>query len=177
MAFKALTSPATFIGPAADRATQLEECAVGDFWFEDDTGRTYRKSVAGAWIEVLSDGAGLLIPYDVGGLSFVGGRQVKSAIISAANAGDNTLVAAVPTKIIRVHQFTIINNHTAVQTIAFESAASGTAITGDMILGANGGLVEPFDPTGHFQTIVSELLNLELAGATAVGGWLKYTEV
>jgi hypothetical protein len=46
-----------------------------------------------------------------------------------------------------------------------------------MILAANGGFTLPFSPVGWFETVASELLNLELAGGTTVDGVLAYTEV
>lgn len=96
------------------------------------------------------------------------------AKIDAASAGDNTLVAADATKKIRVLSLFLVNGHTATQTVRFESAAGGTALTGQMILGANGGFVLPYNPNGWFETAANELLNLELAGATTVDGSLSY---
>lgn len=96
------------------------------------------------------------------------------AKIDAASVGDNTLVAADATKKIRVLSLFLINGHTATQTVRFESAAGGTALTGQMILGANGGFILPHNPNGWFETAVNELLNLELAGATTVDGGLSY---
>jgi hypothetical protein len=61
--------------------------------------------------------------------------------------------------------------------VRFESGAGGTALTGQMILAANGGFVLPFSPIGWFETAANTLLNLELAGATTVDGNLMYTVV
>jgi hypothetical protein len=100
---------------------------------------------------------------------------VKRALISAASSGDNTLVAGVTGKKIRVLQFALVSV-TAVA-VRFESAASGTAIPGVMSLGATGVLSAGYCPVGHFETIAGELLNLELGGAVQVSGWLVYQEV
>lgn len=102
---------------------------------------------------------------------------VKYAKIDAAAAGDNTLVAAVTSKKIRVLSLFLVNGHTATQTVRLESAAGGTALTGQMILAANSVLVLPFNASGWVQTVAGELLNLELAGATTVDGALTYIEV
>jgi hypothetical protein len=51
MAFKALSTIAQFSGPTADRTDQLEECAIGDEWFDDTLGVWFKKSNAGAWVE------------------------------------------------------------------------------------------------------------------------------
>lgn len=52
MTVQAVRNAQTYIGPAADRVGYVEEAAIGDYYFEDDTGLTYRKSVAGAWVQV-----------------------------------------------------------------------------------------------------------------------------
>lgn len=104
-------------------------------------------------------------------------RANKFAVIDAASAGDNTLVSAVTGKKIRVTSLYLVNGHTATQTIRFESGAGGTALSGQMIFAANGGVVLPYNPAGWFETAASTLLNLELAGATTVDGGLTYVEV
>lgn len=99
----------------------------------------------------------------------------KFAVISAASSGDNTLVAAVTGKVIRVTSLHLVSSGTV--SVRFESGAGGTALTGVMPLIAQSILQVPFDPTGHFQTASGVLLNLELSGAVGVYGWLKYVEV
>lgn len=104
-----------------------------------------------------------------------GSSVVKYAAISASTSGDNTIVAAVTGKKIRVLSLVLVSAGTT--TTAFESAAGGTALTGDMALVANTGYVLPYNPFGWFQTVASELLNLELSAAIAVAGSLTYVEV
>lgn len=108
---------------------------------------------------------------------FIGGRLLKRAIIDVASAGDNTLIAAVTGKKIRVHSLYLVNGHTSTQTARFESGAGGTALSGQSVLGANGVLVLPESEAGWFETAAGALLNLELGGATTVDGLLTYTEV
>ena len=94
------------------------------------------------------------------------------AAISGAISGDNTLVAADATKKIRVFSLYVVAV-TAV-TVRFESAAGGTALSGVMSVGANGGFVLPFNPNGWFETTANQLLNMELGGAVQVSGGLSY---
>lgn len=94
------------------------------------------------------------------------------AAISAATSGDNTLVSADATKKIRVFSLYLVAI-TAV-TVRFESGAGGTALSGVMSIGANGGFVLPFNPNGWFETAANTLLNLELGGAVQVSGSLSY---
>jgi len=100
----------------------------------------------------------------------------KFATIAASSSGNNTLVAAVTSKKIRVLSAVLVGNGAV--NPKFQSGASGTDLTGLFyIAAAGGGVVLPFNPAGHFETAVSTLLNLNLSGAVAVGGCLTYIEV
>lgn len=113
----------------------------------------------------------------INGQWYIAGAPLKHAAIDAASSGNNTLVAAVTGKKIRVHEIVLFNGHTSTQTIRFESGAGGTALSGQMILAANGGFAPGWSEKGYFETAAGALLNLELGGATTVDGWLNYTEV
>lgn len=99
----------------------------------------------------------------------------KFAKISAAGSGDNTLVAAVTSKKIRVLSYTFICAGTV--NVKFQSGAAGTDLTGSKPFVANGGMVCPFNPLGWFESASGVLLNLNLSGAVAVGGELVYVEI
>lgn len=99
----------------------------------------------------------------------------KFAVIDHATSGDNTIVAAVTAKKIRVIGGLLVAS--AAVTARFESGAGGTALTGQMQLAANGGFIIPYMPTGNFETASGSLLNLELSGAISVDGWITYVEV
>lgn len=104
-----------------------------------------------------------------------GEQLTKYAVIDHAASGDNTIVAAVTDKKIRVLSLYLIAS--AAVTARFESGASGVALTGQLQLAANGGLVLPFNEDGWFETVAGSLLNLELSGAISVDGGLSYREV
>lgn len=99
----------------------------------------------------------------------------KFAAIAASSSGNNTLIAAVTGKKIRVLAYNIIAN--AAVNAKFQSAAGGTDLTGLKYFSANGGICAPFNPLGWFETASAALLNLSLSGAVAVGGELVYVEV
>lgn len=103
-------------------------------------------------------------------------QGVRRAVIDAAGAGDNTLVAGVTGYKIRVLALMAVMTGTAT-TIRFESGASGTALTGQMQPTQGGGFVMPYNPVGWIETASGELLNLELGGAVSVDGVLVYTLV
>ena len=105
----------------------------------------------------------------------VGGQPLKRETLADASSGDNTIVAAVTDRKIRVHSVFLVT--AGAVTVAFESGAGGTALTGDMSFAANGGMVLNHNPTGWFETAASALLNVELGGAVAIAGAITYTEV
>ena len=100
---------------------------------------------------------------------------IKESANSASSSGDNTLVAAVSGKVIKVLQVALMSNGTV--NVKFQSGASGTDLTGLFYLIANTGFVINFSPSGWFKTASGVLLNLNLSGAVAVGGVLSYIEV
>lgn len=102
-------------------------------------------------------------------------RQVKYAPIDAATSGDNTIVAAVAGKKIRVVSLFYLAAGTV--NVRFESGASGTALTGQMQHTAQTGAVLPMNEDGWFETATGALLNLELSGNVSVDGSLSYIEV
>ena len=99
----------------------------------------------------------------------------KFAVIDAATSGNNSIVAAVAAKKIRVLQASGIA--AGAVNVRFESGADGTALTGQMNLTTNSGFVYNFSPVGWFQTATNTALNLELSGAVSVDGCLVYVEV
>lgn len=99
----------------------------------------------------------------------------KWAVIDHAGSGDNTLVAAVGGKKIRVLALFLVAAGSV--NVRLESGASGTALTGQMNLVVNTGFVLPFNPVGWCETAVGALLNLELSAAVSVDGTLVYVEV
>ena len=101
--------------------------------------------------------------------------QVKYAAIDAATNGDNTIVAAVAGKKIRVLSVFYLAAGTV--NVRFESAAGGTALTGQMQHTAQTGAVLNFNEDGWFETVSGELLNMELSAGVSVDGSLSYIEV
>lgn len=99
----------------------------------------------------------------------------KFAVIAASTSGNNTLVAAVTSKKIRVLALWLMANGSV--NAKFQSGAGGTDLTGLGYLVVNAGFVLPFNPVGWFETAAATLLNLNLSGAIAVGGNLTYIEV
>ena len=96
----------------------------------------------------------------------------KYAKIDVASAGDNTIVAAVAGKKIRVLQYALVVG--AATTVIWKSGS--TAISGDMSFDANSGISSPFSPVGLFETAAGEALVLNLSAANPVSGHLVYVE-
>ena len=129
---------------------------VMDDWDESDRAKVNAQEVSGVMIENA-------VPV-----------TVKRAIIDVASSGDNTLVAAVGGKKIRVLSLVLVSAGTV--TVRFESGAGGTALTGQMSLVANSGFSLSHNPHGWFETADNTLLNIELSGAVSVDGCLTYIE-
>jgi hypothetical protein len=98
------------------------------------------------------------------------------AVIDDALTPDNTIIAAVAGKKIRVLSFFLVAAGTVVA--RFESDTGGTALTGQMNLAlADPFVASGFNPLGHFETVAGELLNLELSLAVSVDGAITYVLV
>ena len=104
--------------------------------------------------------------------------QVKRAAISGATSGNNTVVAAVTGKKIKVLALHI--TAAAAVDVRFEDGAGGDPLTGVMSLTDTNGLAItlPAAPPGYhwFETTAATLLNMELGGAVQVSGCLVYYE-
>lgn len=99
---------------------------------------------------------------------------VKFAVISAAGAGSNSLVALVASKKIRVLNYTLVADGAV--NVSFLSAAA--AITGVMVMGAAGsGISSAHAPSGLFETTAGVALNINLSAAVGVRGHLSYQEI
>lgn len=103
------------------------------------------------------------------------GSVPKYAKIAASASGDNTLVAAVPGKKIRVIDYAFMAAGTV--NAKFQSGASGTDLTGLFYMVANTGAAPGEAKYGYFETAAGALLNLNLSTNVAVGGHLTYIEV
>jgi len=104
-------------------------------------------------------------------------RPIKYAAVSGATSGNNTLVAAVTGKKIRVLGLCI--KAASAVAVRLEDGAGGTALTGVTSLVANGdlGWTLPLNLAGWCETSAATLLNMELGGAVQVSGVLTYQEV
>jgi hypothetical protein len=99
----------------------------------------------------------------------------KFATIAASASGNNTIVAAVTSKKIRVLAAQLTANGSV--NAKWQSGAGGTDLTGLAYLVVNTGYVLPYNPAGWFETASNTLLNLNLSAAIAVGGSITYIEV
>ena len=108
------------------------------------------------------------------GLRDIGPKQVYSAKIdAAAGTGDVTVVAAVAGKKIVVINF-LYTCSAAQSTTFWSDDTSGTQLTGDMLVMANGWIKGNYNPDGHFTTSEGKALVLESGNTVTVGGWINY---
>jgi hypothetical protein len=95
---------------------------------------------------------------------------IKSTFVNAASLGSNTILSAAPGMSIRVIDVAVVS--TLANNVKFQSAAND--ISALFPLGANGGLVLPFNEHGWFQTNIGEALNVNLSVATPTGVHINY---
>lgn len=98
---------------------------------------------------------------------------IKSVPVAISASGDNTLVAAVPGKKIRM----LAGQFTAAGTVSLLFKSGSTNLSGAMSLLNSGQIRLDPAPMGHLETAVGEALIANLSGAIAVGGWVNYIEV
>lgn len=155
----------------------------GSTFASDDIGGVHYSRVKPAWgADGSATDASVAAPLPVQSSAesnqmTAGGTVVvpKFAVIDAATSGDNTLVAAVTAKKVRVLALFLVAAGTV--NVRFESGAGGTALTGQMNLIANTGFALPYNPAGWFETASNTLLNMELSAAISCDGCLTYIEV
>ena len=99
----------------------------------------------------------------------------KFAAIAASTSGNNTLIAAVTSKKIRVLAVAFMADGAV--NAKFQSGAGDTDLSGLFYMVANTGAALPYNPAGWFETASNTLLNLNLSAAIAVGGCITYIEV
>ena len=98
----------------------------------------------------------------------------KFATIAVSASGDNTVVAAVPGKKVRVLKYAMVA--AAAVTAKWKDGAS-TDASGPMALAANGGLSDGYCPVGLFETSPGNALVLNLSAAVSVAGHITYVEI
>lgn len=104
---------------------------------------------------------------------------IRRAAIDASSSGDNTLVAAVAGKRIKVLAVLLVAAEAVDATVYTGPQATGTALTGTISLADNEGFVlpAPVDPAQHWLATASgEALTLYLSAAKQVSGCVVYYE-
>lgn len=102
----------------------------------------------------------------------------KFANINGNTSGNNTLVAAVGGKKIRVLAISLVAAGNV--TLILEDGAGGGDLLGPLEFDGSTqpkGIVLQFCPLGHFETTANTLLNMSLDAAIQVGGHVVYVEV
>jgi hypothetical protein len=100
----------------------------------------------------------------------VASTHVNHAAVNAANTGDNTLIAAVAGKRIRVVSYALVAS--AAMTVIIRDLTANTE-RARFPLAANSGVSYP-GVTAAFETAVGEGLELNTSAAGFVGGHITY---
>lgn len=104
---------------------------------------------------------------------------IKFAVANVtASQTDSSLISAVASKRIRVHQVALVSGGTATNvTFNTKPAGSGTAISPVFANGANGGFVLPYSAAGWFDTNNGEGLTVTTGAGATTGILVGYTEL
>jgi len=95
--------------------------------------------------------------------------------IATAASGAASIVALTANAKIRIVQLVLTS--LSANFVTFQSHTTTATKMGPIYLAANGGVVLPFSEVGWFSTVAGEALDINLNGATAVGGVLTYIVV
>jgi hypothetical protein len=101
--------------------------------------------------------------------------EIKHSAIATSSAGATQIVSAVPGKKIKVCHVNLVSNGSV--NVKWQSAS--TDLTGLAYLTQYSGYETAFVPPAFgclFETKEGEALNINLSGATAVGGFITYYE-
>lgn len=101
-------------------------------------------------------------------------NPLTPAPIDAAAAGDNTLVAAVATKSIKVYRLFLV---VAAPTVLTFKSGAATALTGAMSFAANGAITLDLASLPWFETAAGEAFVLNSSNAVQISGALYYAAV
>jgi hypothetical protein len=103
---------------------------------------------------------------------------IKAASLDAHDSGDNTIVAAIPGRHVRVVGIKL--SVAGDVTITWKSGLGGTttALATAETFKAGGGMSDFWGPHGYFfETLEGEALNCYLGGSVQVSGWINYVEI
>lgn len=93
--------------------------------------------------------------------------------VTTASSGATQIVAAVANTKYRVLSLAIVS--TGANSVKFQSASND--ISALFPLGANGGLVLPFNEHGWFETNSNEALNINMSAASSTGVQIQYMKL
>lgn len=165
------------IKPPSTPATTLDRSFVVQVIGQNPNGSA--PSTGSTPTVIATDQSTLAVAFDVTKvLNAVSGTALTptSVAASANTSGVTTIVAATPGKHIKVLSWSVSVN--AAVNFKWQSSVTPTDLTG-LFYGTTNNSFFPhaFNPVGHFQTLSSEALNINLSGAVAVGISLVYVLV
>ena len=112
----------------------------------------------------------------MGGFVASGGITLTTrASISFSASGDNTLVAGIASKIVRVYRIFLVVS--AATNLTFvDGTPGGTNFDGALAMSANGGLTLDFSEEPWFVTSAGNAFVLNQSGSAQIGGCIYYQQ-
>lgn len=101
-------------------------------------------------------------------------QQFNTAVLNFNSSGDNTAIAAVSGKAIKVWK--IMFTVAGAVNVTFYNGLSGTALSGAFIMANNGSsFLLYYDGSPHWVTSPNTAFNINLSGAVALTGQIWYS--
>lgn len=165
------TGGTVFIGPGTGLIGTMNIIAQG-------TGASTNIINSAGWVLSIANTSGIktFATLETAQMSSNGVALTAGYAVIAASGTDNTIVAAVATKKIRVLAFNMISQ-VGVNARFQSGTGASNLLTGTYFISSNGGLVAGYNPMGWFESSGNNLLNLKLSAATSIGGSLTYLEI
>lgn len=99
-------------------------------------------------------------------------EHLRSAVVNCNSTGDNTLIAAVAGRTIKVKALSL--TFTTATNVTFYSAAAGTALSGTFDLQANSSMYEGDTGNTVYTCNPGEAFVLNQSGTASIQGYVKY---
>lgn len=122
---------------------------------------------------VMSFSSPVVIASDQSSIPITTGPTITAASVSFSSSGDNTVIAAVSSKVIKVYKVVLVFAGAANITI---KDGSSTALTGVMSMLANGSITLDNDGQPWFTTSASNALVMNISAGVQVSGRIYYTQ-
>jgi hypothetical protein len=99
-------------------------------------------------------------------------QNLRTAVINFSNTGDNTVIAGVTGRVIKVYKFFFTS--TAATNLTYYDGAGGTALSGTLDTQPDGGWWAEYDGTPYFVCSPGNAFVINQSGTSSIQGTVYY---